>query len=111
PDFGKCQVETLAKMYGTEMGDVLELAEKENLNQKLNRDGEIEAQVIYAIRNEMAVKLSDVFMRRTGVGTLGHPGKQVLKKVAELAAKELNWTNEKMNFEIAEMEEIFMIPG
>jgi len=109
-DLGKCQIETLAKMYGTEMDAVLDLAEKDNLKRKLNSDGEIEAQVVYAIRNEMAVKLSDIFMRRTGLGTLGHPGKQVLHRVAQIAAKELNWTVEKTNAEIAEMEEIFTIP-
>lgn len=110
PALGKCQVETLAKMYGTEMDAVLVLAEKENLKQKLNSDGEIEAQAVYAIRHEMAVKLSDIFMRRTGLGTIGHPGKQVIKRVAQIAAKELNWSVEKTNSEILEMEEIFKTP-
>ena len=110
PEYGKCQLEYLAKMYGTEIKELLELAEKENLKTRLNSDGELEAQVIYAIQNEMAVKLSDIFMRRTGIGTVGNPGEQVLKRVAELAAKELNWKSEKQAAELAEMSVLFKLP-
>ena len=110
PGLDKYQIEFLAKMYGTEMDTVLQIGEQKNRMQKLNNDGEIEAQVSYAIQNEMAVKLSDIFMRRTGLGTLGHPGDKVLTKVANLAAKELKWTKEKLVDEITEMEEIFRIP-
>lgn len=110
PDLNKRQFDFLAKMYGTEIDIVLELGKQKNGLQKLNNNGEIEVQVIYAIQNEMAVKLSDIFMRRTGLGTLGNPGKQVLNRVADLAAKELNWINEKKELEIKEMEEIFKIP-
>ena len=111
PELGKCQVEFLAKMYGTELDVLLEIAHNENLNQKLNSDGEIEAQVIFAIRNEMAVKLSDIIMRRTGIGTLGNPGEQVLRRVAQLAAIELKWSDKKLQFEMDEMQKIFQTPG
>ena len=110
-DFEKNQVEYLLKMYGTELNSLLVLAEKENLKEPLNNEGEIEAQVIYAIRKEMAVKLSDILLRRTGLGTCGHPGKKVLNRIAGLAASELNWSNEKLQQEINEMEEIFKVPG
>ena len=106
----KNQVEFLAKMYGSEIDAVIQIGEQKNRMQKLNNDGEIEAQVIYAIHSEMAIKLSDIFMRRTGLGTLGHPGEKVLIKVANLVAKELKWTKEEMINEITEMEEIFKIP-
>ena len=108
--FDNEQMEFLCKMYGTEIDLVLDLAEKEKLAGKLDEDGEIEAQVAYAIQNEMAVKLSDILLRRTGIGTLGHPGKAVLEKVAGLAALLLNWDEIKKNAEMNDVEKIFTIP-
>ena len=104
------QVAFLCKMYGTEVDSILNLAEEENLTMKLHADGELEAQVVYAIQNEMAVKLSDILLRRTGIGTLGHPGIEVLEKVANLAAELLQWDEKRKKEEILEMEQIFTIP-
>jgi glycerol-3-phosphate dehydrogenase len=104
------QVAFLCKMYGTEIDSVLKLAEAQQLTGKLDDDGELEAQVVYAIQNEMAVKLSDILLRRTGIGTLGHPGKEVLERIGSLAASLLNWDEIRKHEEIAEAEQIFTIP-
>jgi len=83
----------LSRNYGTEYAAILNLArEDKTLAETLNSDGEILAEVTYAIRHEMARTLSDIIMRRSGIGTLGNPGEDVLLKVAAIAAKELNWT-------------------
>ena len=72
-------------LYGTEIDKVLTLAtENSGYTEKINNDGEIVAQVVYAIRNEMAKTLTDILLRRTGIGTLGHPGKEVVKKIDEV---------------------------
>ena len=58
--------------YSTEYADILKLAREDKaLAETLNVDGEILAEVVYAIRQEMARTLSDIVMRRTGIGTLG----------------------------------------
>ena len=62
------------------------------------------------MRHEMARTLSDIVMRRTGIGTLGNPGEDVLRKVAAVAAKELNWTAEKMEQEIKATVNLLKIP-
>jgi len=49
-------------------------------------------------------------MRRSGIGTLGNPGEDVLLKVAAIAAKELNWTSEKMEQEIKATVDLLKIP-
>jgi len=108
--FEPAQVAFLCKMYGTEIDSILNLAETEQLTGKLDADGELEAQVVYAIQNEMAVKLSDILLRRTGIGTLGHPGIEVLDKVANLAASLLHWDEKRKEEEIAEVEHVFTIP-
>lgn len=110
PEFEPHQIEFLCKMYGTDVDAVLKLVEEKQFRQKLNSDGEIGAQIVYALQNEMALKLSDILFRRTGIGTLGHPGKETLDKVANIAANMLNWDETKKQAEINEVENIFKIP-
>jgi len=101
----------LARNYGTEYKDILKLAREDKvLAETLNDDGEILAEVVYAVREEMACTLSDIVMRRTGIGTLGNPGEDVLRKVAAVAAKELNWTGEKVEQEIKAIVDLLKIP-
>jgi glycerol-3-phosphate dehydrogenase len=107
----RATLEYLARNYGTEYREIVKLArEDQALSETLNDDGEIQAQVVYAARNEMARTLSDVVMRRTGIGTLGNPGEAVLRKVAVLAAKELRWDKEKTEKEIAAVVHLLKIP-
>lgn len=58
----------------------------------------------------MARTLPDIMLRRTGLALLGHPGKNIIEKVAKLSAKELFWDSKKMNEEIQKMEKILKIP-
>jgi len=109
-DFNEKTIDYLARIYGTELNSVLTIArEDSSLAQPLSDDGEISAQVIYAIRNKMAVTLKDILFRRTGLGTLGHPGQDVLNKIAKLAAEELNWNSQKTEQEIKFAEAKFKI--
>ena len=109
--FDSKQVDYLARIYGTELTALMETAAKDKkLTEKLNADGEILAQVVYAINEEMAFSLNDILFRRTGIGTLGHPGKDVLKKVADTAAKILGWDASRKKAEIASAENIFRKP-
>jgi glycerol-3-phosphate dehydrogenase len=97
-------------MYGTEIDSVLQSAKEHQLTGILDDDGELEAQVVFAIQNEMAIKLSDIILRRTGIGTLGHPGEEALEKVTSLAASLLSWDDNRKKSELAEVEKIFSIP-
>ena len=109
--FRAVTLQYLSRNYGTEYADILNLArEDKTLAETLNADGEILAEVTYAVRHEMARTLSDIVMRRTGIGTLGNPGEEVLRKVAFIAAKELNWTAEKVEQEIKATVDLIKIP-
>ncbi|MEX2248494.1 MAG: glycerol-3-phosphate dehydrogenase C-terminal domain-containing protein, partial [Parvibaculum sp.] len=68
---------------------------------------EIGAQVVHAVRHEMARHLADVVFRRTGLGTLGHPGPDVISRAAELMARELGWDETALAGEIAETTRAF----
>ncbi|MCK7506871.1 MAG: hypothetical protein MZV70_24295 [Desulfobacterales bacterium] len=58
----------------------------------------------------MARTLSDIVMRRTGIGTLGNPGDEVLQRVAALAARELNWDAGKIKQEISVTTNLLKLP-
>ena len=58
------------------------------------------AEVIHAVRREMAVTLSDVVFRRTELGTAGNPGDDALEETARIMAMEMGWTDDKRNTEI-----------
>jgi len=110
-DFNEKTVECLGRYYGSECSQVLELARQDrSLAEPLNDDGEIIAQVLYAIRQEMALTLKDILVRRTGIGTLGNPGYEDIVRIANMTAKELNWDSVREQREINEVREHFMLP-
>lgn len=57
-------------------------------------------EVDYAVREEMACTLADVIFRRTGMGTIGHPGEEALFRVAWIMAETLGWTKDRIDREI-----------
>jgi glycerol-3-phosphate dehydrogenase len=91
--------------YGARHPEVLELVKRDaSLGERIRADRlEILAQVAFSIQGEMAATLCDILTRRTGIGTLGHPGDEALDKVCALAARLLGWdpqriANEKKNY-------------
>jgi len=71
----------------------------------------IAAQVVHAARHEMATHLDDVVFRRTGLGTLGSPGKGVLRNCAELMAGELGWDEQRIADELSRTMAGFPVAG
>jgi glycerol-3-phosphate dehydrogenase len=65
------------------------------------------AEVVHAIRDEAALRLPDIILRRTTVGAAGHPGKALLDAAAALAARELGWSAERISAEIADVERVY----
>jgi glycerol-3-phosphate dehydrogenase len=95
-------VENLIHQYGTEHGRVMALAEEdESLREKVTEKlPDIMAEVAYAVSEEMALHLDDVLFRRTGIGTLGNPGEDAIKKCADLMGKMLGWNDRDKEREI-----------
>jgi glycerol-3-phosphate dehydrogenase len=104
-------VDYLARIYGTEIDNMLSVIYNDkSMAKALTPEGEISAQVVYAVKNEMAFKLTDILFRRTGLGTLGHPGAKTLNSIADLSAKLLGWNNIRKKDEIAEAEKLLKKP-
>jgi len=111
-DFEERTLDWLGRHYGTEYQGVIDLARADkSLAEPLDQDGEIAAQVVYATREEMALTLKDIFLRRTGLGTLGDPGDDVLNKVADLAMSELGWDSDRKDQEIRQVKQALQVPA
>lgn len=103
---------TLSQFYGNEAAAVWALGQDDpEMARPLNEDGEIMAQVVYAARYEMARTLNDILLRRTGLGTLGHPGAEVLQQAARVAARELGWDQARREQESTRLEAALRVPG
>ncbi len=61
----------------------------------------LRAEVVHAVRSEMARRLDDVVFRRTDLGTAGAPGEAALAAAAALMGDELGWDEARRREEIA----------
>lgn len=112
PDFRPDTLEYLGRHYGTEYEKVLEIARSAGeYAGVVSGDGEILAEAVFAVRHEMARSLSDVVLRRTGISTLGNPGEDILRHVADVAAKELGWDDRKVEEEYEKTVRLLTVPG
>lgn len=101
----------LAGWYGTEANAVLRWAHHHRLLDRLSPSAPVLAgEVSYAIASLAAARLSDVVLRRTSLGTAGHPGRPALAHAARLMAQRLGWSDRTMADEIAAVEARFTSP-
>ncbi|MBU1234370.1 MAG: FAD-dependent oxidoreductase, partial [Proteobacteria bacterium] len=63
----------------------------------------LKAEVSYLINEEMACKLSDIVLRRTGLGTAECPGRSVLEKLVEYMGGILSWDEARKGQEVKEV--------
>jgi glycerol-3-phosphate dehydrogenase len=63
---------------------------------------------VHAVREEMAQKLTDVVFRRTGLGTVGHPGEDALSACASIMGRELGWNRERTGKELSDVRDVFV---
>lgn len=92
----------LAMAYGTGCERIVELAERDQTLRGRITPGSpvLRAEVVHAVRHEMACTLTDVVVRRTPLGDAGHPGSVVARTCAEILCRELPWTPERLSDEI-----------
>ena len=69
----------------------------------------IGAEVAHAIRHEMAVRLTDIVIRRTGLGSAGMPPPEAVERCARIAAMELGWDGARTQQEIAAVTRFYEI--
>jgi glycerol-3-phosphate dehydrogenase len=94
----------LSHMFGARLPAMLENAGAADL-EPLGESGDTMAQVRFAVREEMALCLEDVVMRRTSLGQFGPP--RNLDKVADAMGALLGWDEKKRRREIESMAGLY----
>lgn len=99
--FSASVINNLVTNYGTDIQHICTLCEEnaELAEELVVGSTIIAAEVVYAARHEMACHLDDFVFRRTGLGTLGNPGNEVLRQCATLMGQELGWDQVRIDAE------------
>lgn len=66
-------------------------------------------EILYAVRHEQAVRLSDAVLRRTEAGSAGHPGQTALAEAARIMGDALQWTAAQRAREVAAVETVYRL--
>jgi glycerol-3-phosphate dehydrogenase len=110
--FPEANIAYLARLYGTELPALMQIAQREPAAAiPVNADGEMPAQALYAIRAEMARTLLDILIRRTGIGTLGYPGDDVVALLGKMAGRELQWSQARLDQELETAKKELCVPS
>ena len=97
----------LAARYGARWPEVARhAAGQPQLLQRIHPDVDaLGVEIVHAIRDEMALSLDDLLMRRLDIGCTGHPGAEVLRRCAAIAAPEWGWAPEESHRAIETINE------
>ncbi len=103
----------LIALYAEGAAEIVHLVhERPELSDPLCAGSEtIQAEVVYTIRREMAVRLSDIVIRRTTLGSAGAPPADCLRGAARIAQLELGWDDERTAKEIADVTRFYAVGG
>ena len=109
---GQLDTETarhLYEVYGKDAENVLQIAAASPaLFERFdNARPNIAAEAVFSARNEMLLHLDDFVLRRTGLGTIGNPGADAVRRSAELIGQELGWSQDRISGETDAMLALF----
>jgi glycerol-3-phosphate dehydrogenase len=100
----------LAEIYGDRAPAIFQIMDREpgtagfiSTSPPLTR-----AEILYAVREEMAASVADIVFRRTGLGSGHCPLRQVLEEVAAIMAVELGWSGDET---VRQVEDVLHIYG
>jgi len=70
----------------------------------------IGAELVWAVRHEMALTLNDAVVRRTPLGALGYPGDAAAHCAAGIVGTELGWSDQRRREELDALRAFYRIP-
>lgn len=103
----------LMAAYGSRYPDVAALASsRAEWRDRLTDDSPVVGgQLVWAVRSEMAVTLADAVLRRTPLGSLGHPGDSAISRAAAIVGAEAGWSAERTRDEVEAVDQFFRWRG
>ncbi|MFV2006906.1 MAG: FAD-dependent oxidoreductase [Longimicrobiales bacterium] len=97
------QAQALTRNHGTAYGEVFDIVrEDRSLTGCLPGTQVLRAEIVHAVRLEMAMTLDDVVHRRTDLG-LGMLSKPAIEEAAHLMGVEFGWTPDRARRELADV--------
>lgn len=100
------QLRSLQSIYGSKFAEVLRY-----MGPDTGGDGaaavvgrRVHAEILYAIGEEMAVRLEDAVFRRTDICAHGHPGRDMIAACGAIMGQELDWGARRLAEEVARVE-------
>jgi glycerol-3-phosphate dehydrogenase len=97
----------LLSLYGSRIGEICKLIDEDpSLARRIcERNPDILAEVVLAVREEFTVSLSDFMMRRVPLAFSECRGHDCSRAVAELMGRLFGWDAARINTEVASCEE------
>jgi glycerol-3-phosphate dehydrogenase len=109
--FDKAIIRHLVYTYGSQYENILGYGnETPDLLERTSGSREVlKAEIVHGVREEMAVRLSDIILRRTDLGTAEKPRDETLSEVANIMAAELGWDEHRIKGEVEQVRELYRI--
>jgi glycerol-3-phosphate dehydrogenase len=109
-------LEAWLRNYGTEYRSLAKLAKLPGQAESVGDSATVNAEVTYAVQEEMAMHLDDVVLRRTNLGSGSHPGPSAIADAASVMQPLLGWSESQRRDEVAATEAVLRnhraaIPG
>ncbi|MBN1779929.1 glycerol-3-phosphate dehydrogenase/oxidase [bacterium] len=101
PDLPESVIGRLVKNYGSEYRIVLEHGDRDFLG---GSSEVLRAEIVHAVKEEAALHLTDAVLRRTDIGSAGHPGKEAAESAAGIMAGLLGWNETKKQTEMENLD-------
>jgi glycerol-3-phosphate dehydrogenase len=107
------QAERLVRQYGSEVEKIAERFENDPASAVAlcGSRPNVLAEVRHAVDCEMGMRLDDVIYRRTGIGTIGYPGKACIDRCADVMSQMLGWDADRRSLEIERLGRYRRHPG
>ena len=102
-------IQRLVHAYGSEYFRILRYFDENPVWEQpvTPKTSVLKAEIVHAVRHEMAHKLADVVRRRTELGAVGLPDEATLQVCSELMAAELGWSQHRVEQELNEVRTIY----
>ena len=101
--------ERVSRLYGATAARVLGLHAADRATEVPVAEGVdvTVAEVLEAVRHEMAVTLEDVIVRRTELGATGYPGDAVVTACGRIVQPELGWSDKRLADEVSAVRRFY----
>jgi glycerol-3-phosphate dehydrogenase len=101
----------LIALYAEAAAEIIRLVhERPDLAEPLAANvATIKGEIVYTIRREMAVRLTDIIVRRTELGSAGRPADEAIQAAALVASAELGWSPERTRQEIDDVARFYQL--